>query len=136
LCNIGRLLRIPYFSGQDGDDLENEEWKALRAARRVITKEDKELAASHTMARMAGSKDSCEEPTSKVRVREITTAWINKIKAGYGGRVIRRTVESLRFDGKKINDSLPPYKMIIVPVHLNDDEHLVIDKDMDSLAGK
>ncbi|KAG1720207.1 hypothetical protein EDB19DRAFT_1836093 [Suillus lakei] len=74
LCNIGRLLHIPYFSRQDGDDLENKEWKALCAACHVITKEDKELTASHTIARMAGSKDSCEEPMSKVHMWEIMTA--------------------------------------------------------------
>ncbi|KAG1727539.1 P-loop containing nucleoside triphosphate hydrolase protein [Suillus lakei] len=136
LCNIGRLLRVPYFTGHNGDDLENEEWKALRAARRVISKEDKELAARHTIQRMAGSKENHQEPESKARVRAITTAWIMKIKLGYNGRVIRRTVESQRFDGKKINDSLPPYKMIIVPVHLDDDEMFVIDKDIDSLAGR
>lgn len=115
--------------------MEKEQWKALRAARRVISKKDKELAARQTIQRMAGSKDSHIEPESKSRTKAITTAWINRIKCGYSNRIIRRTVESLRFDGKKINDSLPPYKMIIVPVYLTDEEHVIIDKGIDSLAG-
>lgn len=115
--------------------MEKEQWKALRAARRVISKKDKELAARQTIERMAGAKDSLIEPESKSRTKAITTTWINRIKCGYSNRIIRRTVESLRFDGKKINDTLPPYKMIIVPVYLTADEHVIIDKGIDSLAG-
>jgi hypothetical protein len=32
LCNLGRLVHIPYFVGRDGDDREKEHWKKLRAA--------------------------------------------------------------------------------------------------------
>ncbi|KAG1905166.1 P-loop containing nucleoside triphosphate hydrolase protein [Suillus fuscotomentosus] len=136
LCNIGRVLRIPHFTGTEGDDFENNHWKALGAARRVITKEDKELAAKHTIQRLAGSKAEYNEPASKTRVRQLTTVWIKQIKRGFSNRVIRRTVESLRFDGKRINDSLPPYLMVFFPVHLTDPELDIVETGMDSLAGK
>ncbi|KAG2136443.1 hypothetical protein DEU56DRAFT_756348 [Suillus clintonianus] len=135
LCNIGRLLRIPYFTGKGGDEQETIHWKKLLAARRLITKDDQELAASQTIQRLTGSKSTHDEPASKIRVRQLTASWITQIKRGFAGRVIRRTVESRRFDGKKINDSLPPYKMIIVPVHMNESELSVIEKGMKSLAG-
>ncbi|KAG2063203.1 hypothetical protein BDR04DRAFT_1164116, partial [Suillus decipiens] len=135
LCNIGRLLRMPYFVGKSGDEHEELHWKQLRAARRGISKEDTELAASYTIQRLAGSKDEYDEPESKARVRQVTSSWIANIRSGFAGRVIRRTVDSLRFDGKKINDSLPPYKMMIVPVNLTDDELQVHENGMKSLAG-
>ncbi|KAG1848219.1 hypothetical protein C8R48DRAFT_677411, partial [Suillus tomentosus] len=135
LCNIGRVLRIPHFTGTEGDDFENNHWKALGAARRVITKEDKELAAKHTIQRLAGSKAEYNEPASKTRVRQLTTVWIKQIKRRFSNRVIRRTVESLRFDGKRINDSLPPYLMVFFPVHLTDPELDIVETGMDSLAG-
>ncbi|KAG2059837.1 hypothetical protein BDR06DRAFT_1002927 [Suillus hirtellus] len=55
------------------------------------------------------------------------------------GRVLRIphfTVESLRFDGKRINDSLPLYLMVFFPVHLTDDKLEIAQTGMDSLAGK
>ncbi|KAG2339626.1 hypothetical protein BDR05DRAFT_950966 [Suillus weaverae] len=78
----------------------------------IISKEEKELIAHHTIEGMASSK-------------AIMTAWINDIKYGYDNNILC----------KKINNSLPPYKMIIVPVYLNDDKHVIIDKDIGSLAG-
>lgn len=108
----------------------------MGAARRVITKEDKELAAHHTIQRLAGSKAEYEEPTSKSRVRQLTTVWIKQIKRRFSNRVIRRTVQSLRFDGKRINDSLPPYLMVFFPVNLPDPELRIAQSGIDSLAGK
>jgi hypothetical protein len=61
--------------------------------------------------------------------------WVGEIKKYFAGRVIRRTVDSKRYDGKKINDTLPPYKMIIVPVHLYDDEQAIISEVMAQITG-
>ncbi|KAJ8581744.1 hypothetical protein M405DRAFT_846837 [Rhizopogon salebrosus TDB-379] len=135
LCNIGRLLRIPSLIGEDGDKHENDHWKALQAARRMITKEDKDMAASHTVASLAGTSTNYEEPESRRRTREVTMDWINKIKGCYQGRVIRRTVNSKRYDGKIINDSLPPYNMVIVPIHYSDNEQTIISEVMAQITG-
>lgn len=134
---MGRLARIPYFCGKDGDERESEAWKKLRQVRRTITAEDKQVAGQHTMSVLAGNSTSTEyeEPESKQHVRAVTSEWIAKIKAGYGRRVIRRTVESQRHDGKKINDTLPPYKMNIAPVELTADESTIIDEVMDRITG-
>ncbi|KAG2136436.1 hypothetical protein DEU56DRAFT_756342 [Suillus clintonianus] len=136
LCNIGRLLRIPGLMGFAADDREAMHWKKLLAARRVMTQDDKEVAASHTVKRLAGSKSQLDEPISKIRVRQLTSNWIAQIRKAFAGRVIRRTVDSRRFDGTKINDSLPPYKMMIVPVSMDAAELAVLESGMKSLASK
>ncbi|KAG2111479.1 hypothetical protein DEU56DRAFT_919984 [Suillus clintonianus] len=123
LCNLGRLARIPYFMGKLGDDRDKEHLKQLRAARRSMTHEDKIDAAAHTVRLLAaGSKSHDDEPEARIRIRTATTNWVTNIKRGYRGRVIRRTVESITFDGKKINDTLIPYKMVMVPVQLSKKE--------------
>ncbi|KAG2122464.1 P-loop containing nucleoside triphosphate hydrolase protein [Suillus bovinus] len=122
LCNIGRLARIQHFMGKEGDARDKDHIKQLRAARRAMTQEDKNDAAAHTIRLMAGEPTDDEEPEARLRIRKVTSAWITNIKRGYAGRVIRRTVDSKTFDNKKINDTLTPYKMIIVPVHLDDTE--------------
>jgi hypothetical protein len=122
LCNIGRLARIPYFTGHEGDDRDKEHMKLLRAARRAMTQDDKNEAAEHTVRLMAGGSTDHKEPEARLRIRKATSAWIANIRRGFNGRVIRRTVESKTFDNKKINDTLTPYKMIVVPVHLDESE--------------
>ncbi|KAG1787609.1 uncharacterized protein HD556DRAFT_1312644 [Suillus plorans] len=70
-------------------------------------------------------KSVYEEPSSKTWVWKLTTIWIRKIKY------------SLWFDSRRINDSLPPYIiMVIFLVHLPDPEHQIAQSGMDSLAGR
>ncbi|KAG1784565.1 P-loop containing nucleoside triphosphate hydrolase protein [Suillus plorans] len=140
LCNLGRLAGIPYFCGHQGDDREKEHWKLLRAARRAISRQDKEEAATHTIKILAGGATTAttqyEESASTARARDVTRKWISDIKQGYNGRVIRRTVESKTHDGKKINDTLPPYLMIIAPVHMKGDEMENINDGLDHISNK
>jgi hypothetical protein len=108
-----------------------EEWKALFAARCGITRGDTELPTAGP-----GTNDQCNDHRLRSCVQEITTAWINKIRLAYNGRVIRRTVESWRYDGKTIDDSWPPYKMVTVPVYLSAEEYKTIDDDMLVMGGR
>ncbi|KAG1811732.1 uncharacterized protein BJ212DRAFT_1301773 [Suillus subaureus] len=115
LCNIAYLLCIQYFISSLGDKREDSEWN----------KEDKELTASHTIKQLTSSKSKYEKPASKICVQELITSLISNIKAGFEGCVIC----------KKINNTLPLYKMIIVPMHMNNEELQVINMGMKSLAG-
>ncbi|KAG2131057.1 hypothetical protein DEU56DRAFT_757682 [Suillus clintonianus] len=108
LCNFGRLARIPYFMGKAGDEHDKAHVKQLRAAHRAIMKEDKSDATAHTIHLMAGGLSNTDDGP--------------EARCGYSGRVIRRTVESQTFDNRKINDTLMPYKMAILPVLLDDTE--------------
>lgn len=122
--------------GKEGDERDKEHVKQLRAARRTLTQEDKNDAAAHTVRLLAGGATSNEEePDARIRIREATTTWITHIKRGYTGRVIRRTVNSTTFDGKKINDTLIPYKMVIVPVQLNAKELEINESVMAQITG-
>lgn len=122
--------------GKQGDERDKDHVKQLRAARRTLTQEDKNDAAAHTVRLLAGGATSNEEePDARIRIREATTKWITNIKRGYKDRVIRRTVNSTTFDGKKINDTLIPYKMVIVPVQLNQKELEINDSVMAQITG-
>lgn len=137
---MGRLARIPYFCGDQGDDHEKEHWKLLQAARRAISRQDKEAAATHTIKILAGGATTAtteyEESASTARARDVTRKWIGDIKQGYSGRVIRRTVESKTHDGKKINDTLPPYQLMIVPVRMKGDEMENINDGLGHISNK
>ncbi|KAG2361110.1 P-loop containing nucleoside triphosphate hydrolase protein [Suillus spraguei] len=136
LCNVGCLARIPYFMGKSGDERDKEHVKQLRAARRTMTQEDKNDAAAHTVRLLAGgATTNDDEPEARIRIRDAMTKWINNIKCGYRGRVIRQTVDSQTFDGKKINDTLMPYKMVIVPVQLNEKELEINESVMAQIMG-
>lgn len=85
---------------------------------------------------MAGRDHGCTQvtPDSIQRVRLVHGEWIASIRASYGGRVIRRTVESKRYDGRMINDSLPPYKMVVAKLVLTERELAIIRKVLDGFS--
>lgn len=85
---------------------------------------------------MVGGDDSPTQvvPDSIHRVRAVYSEWIDSIHASYIDRVIRRTVESKRYDGRKINDSLPPYKMVVAKLALTENELAVIRKVLDGFS--
>lgn len=136
LCNLGRLLRISQFCGRDGDERQNEFIKKTRSARRGITRQDKAISAEKTVATMVGGDDRPTQvvPDSIQRVRAVYSDWIDSIRACYGDRVIRRTVESKRYDGRLINDSLPPYKTVVAKLVLTEGELTVIRKVLDGFS--
>ncbi|KAH0834614.1 P-loop containing nucleoside triphosphate hydrolase protein [Lanmaoa asiatica] len=136
LCNLGRLLRIPQFCGRGGDERENEFVKKIRSARRGISRQDKVVSAEKAVATMVGGGDRPIQvvPDSIQRVRAAYREWIGSIRVCYGNNVIRRTVESKRYDGRMINDSLPPYKMVVGRLVLTEGELIVIRKVLDGFS--
>ncbi|KAH0826063.1 hypothetical protein J3R83DRAFT_5787 [Lanmaoa asiatica] len=136
LCNLGRLLRIPQFCGRGGDERENEFVKKIRSARRGISRQDKVVSAEKAVATMVGGGDRPIQvvPDSIQRVRAAYREWIGSIRVCYGDNVIRRTVESKRYDGRMINDSLPPYKMVVGRLVLTEGELIVIRKVLDGFS--
>lgn len=112
--------------------------KKIRSARRGITRQDKAISAEKTVAIMVGGHGH-DRPTEVVpnsihRVRAVNSEWIDSIRARYADRVIRRTVESKRYDGRKINDSLPPYKMVVARLALTERELAVIRRVLDGFS--
>lgn len=73
-------------------------------------------------------------PDSIRKVREVYSEWIDSIRTCYGDRVIRRTVESRRYDGGMINDSLPPYKLVVAKLVLTERELAIIRKVLDGFS--
>ena len=85
---------------------------------------------------MVGKDNSYHQaiPHSVQRVRAVHTEWIESIRISYNGRIIRRTVESKRYDGRMINDSLPPYKMVVAKLALTERELTVIRNVLDGFS--
>lgn len=110
--------------------------KKIRSARRGITRQDKAISAEKTVATMVGRDDRRAQviPDSIQRVHSVHGEWIDSIRTCYSGRVIRRTVESKRYDGRMINDSLPPYKMIVAKLVLTESELMIIRKVLDGFS--
>lgn len=110
--------------------------KKIRSARRGITRHDKAISAEKAVDSMVGRDDRHAQvvPGSIQKVREVHSEWTESIRACYGDRVIRRTVESKRYDGKKINDSLPPYKMVVAKLVLTQRELMAVRKVLDGFS--
>jgi hypothetical protein len=108
---------------KEANECNKEHIKQLCAAHYTLTQEDKNDAAAHTVHLLAGSVTSNEkEPDTRIHIREAIMIWITYIKHSYKGHVIQWTVKSTTFDRKKINDTLIPYKIVIIPVQLNEKE--------------
>lgn len=116
------MLHIPQFCDKASDERDSAFIKSIRSAHHGITCQDKAISAEKTMAAMVGKDDNYVQviPDSVQRVRVVHSEWIESIHACYSGRIICRTVEFKRYDGRMINDSLPPYKMIVAKLVLTE----------------
>lgn len=120
-----------------GDEHETGFMKKIRSVCRSITRQDKAISAEKTVATMVGSHNRpTDVPDSIHRVRAVHSEWINSIRACYADRVICRTVESKQYDGRKISDSLPPYKMVVAKLMLTEGELAVIRKVLDGFSSR
>ncbi|KAG2029489.1 hypothetical protein BDR03DRAFT_1018314 [Suillus americanus] len=124
LCNVGHLARIPYFMGKPGDECDKMHVKALHAACQTMTQEDKNDATAHTVHLLAGgahtNDDNEPEPEARICIWIATHNWISNIKCGFRG---------------KINDTLIPYKMVMVPIQLNNTELEINQSMMAQITG-
>ncbi|KIJ57836.1 hypothetical protein HYDPIDRAFT_34751, partial [Hydnomerulius pinastri MD-312] len=130
LHSLGRLARVAAFCGQSGDDDEHEHWKRLRNARRNITPEDRKVSEEHQLRKLNGETGARPFLPSMQALTNVMEHWVNDIKRRFGDRVIRRTIQSKRFDGRMINDSLPPCLTIDCPVYFDERSAAVIEEIM------
>ena len=82
---------------------------------------------------MVGRNDQYMQvvPDSIQRVGEV---YSKSIHACYGSRIVCHTVESKRYNGRIINDLLPPYKMVIAKLMLTERELTIIWKVLDGFS--
>lgn len=130
------MLHIPQFCGRNRDEHENVFVKKIRSAHCGITRQDKAISVENTVVTMVGRDDSHTQviPDSIQRVCSVHGEWINSIHMCYGGRIICHMVEFKRYNGRMINDTLPPYKMIVAKLVLTERELVVIRKVLDGFS--
>lgn len=67
-------------------------------------------------------------------LKRVYTEWVLDVKNRFNDRIIRRDLESKRWDGLKINEALPPRRVIVATCQLTEAEKAVLDAEVDSLG--
>ncbi|KAH7916920.1 hypothetical protein BV22DRAFT_1052820, partial [Leucogyrophana mollusca] len=133
ITSLFRLIREPPFLGHPGDDMDKEWSLKLQRARRGLTRDEVQQAGHLTLMKLSGKAiDTKADPLHEIR--KISGEWVLHLQGLCRHRIIRRTVNSLRFDGRQINESLPPHKIIIARSVLEDDEQLIVDTAMEEVV--
>lgn len=99
--------------------------RAKREDDKVLT--EKEGDARDALHRMVqGRKDEGQKDVDK-NFRKMNATWMTVIRAKFEGFVIRRTVQSLDYEGKPIS-GLGPYEEHICVLNLHDHEYAALEK--------
>jgi len=99
------MLNIRHFTALECQQEEREDMKVLRRIRAKRTAADKQADLDRAAAALRG-----EVVTESNSARELRAAGIRiarRYREYMGNRIIRRSVTSLNYDGKPINDLIP-----------------------------
>jgi hypothetical protein len=132
LINIGRILRLEWCCGEQGRKLELDFNRRLRSAQRDITKEDKQESALAT-ANAFKANGAVEDVGLSLRhtaVKAVRYEMVRFMQKRMGHIMIRRTLQSTRWDGTKINPNLPDKSVFNFLVHLTEEEHVVLNGEL------
>jgi hypothetical protein len=130
--NLARILRLPSFLGRDGDDRDRQYSRRVAAERRKVSAHEQSIARLQTLQRLRGKVIPEEDP--QIGLKNILDEWVRDVHDRYLDRIIRRDLSSTRWDGKNINESLPPKRVIIATCKLSAKELAVLDGEMDELS--
>jgi len=129
---IGRIVGIPGFLLDDGQELEKEGTRLLTQMKRDMSQEDKNQMHRIEEARITGRDTSNMEDPSKV-LAAAGYSFVKKLQSLIGDCMIRRTINSKKPDGSNINDSLPPLIRLAFPVPLPDSEMNLLKGEIDKM---
>ena len=110
LAAAGRLANIPYFFSDELAQQVRDDQRDIARARREKQAEE------------IDDGDECP-------VRQLQQSISLRFQEKFEGRVIRRTAQSLDFEGKQLIN-LPEMKIIHAPVRLTDREIEIIEQDV------
>lgn len=128
------MIGLRKYWGHPGDEFVKEQGKRITAARRRITKEDKAEAYERNVQKMRGVAVEGEDPM--LPVRQALYEWVKVLQKDFAGRIIRRTIHSKKYDGRRINDKLPDYNEILALCILNDAEQERLASELKSLKNR
>lgn len=115
---MGRLIGIPYFLSRQAHDDEKADAAKLRKAKKE-----------------ASEMDDDEFPSHNNDIRRIHVNASLRMQKQFGGQIIRRTTQSVDWEGRNLLD-LPPIKRIKAVVQLTEREMSIINKLAESAKEK
>lgn len=104
--------------GKAGDEFEKEHHRQIMLEKRRLTSEEKEKSLALRQDLLLGKEfDDLHDPNRRVRYYLLSS--VIQMKEFCQGHVIRRTLDSCKYDGSPINDQLPPFKTTVLSCHLS-----------------
>ena len=136
LLNIGRILRIPECSDGEGRAMEVEFNRRLRGTQRQITSEDKQESSSllTNALRTGSSVEGIGLSPRQMAVKAVRYEMVKSLQSILGPLMIRRTVQSKRWDDSKINPNLPDKSVSNFCVRLTEDEHVLLNGELGTVG--
>jgi len=107
---MGRLIGVPYFFSAEAFDDDKADTAALRKAKKEASEE----------------MDEDDIVANSPRVRRVQIESSLRMQAHFEGRIIRRTTESVDWQGNRLLN-LPPITRIKAVVKLTDREMVIIN---------
>lgn len=132
LVSIGRILRIPECSDTAGHELDRKFTRETRNAQRAVTQEDKEESARLLTAALRSNANMKDSGLSRGHqgVKAVRYGMVKEMQKYLGRSIIRRTLQSTKWDGSKINPNLPDKSIANFCVKLTDDEMVVLNGEL------
>lgn len=134
VINLGRLIGIPQFLGQVGQDFERVANQEIERAKRKITQDDRNRRIDLMTASLSSGNAPGESTGPIEQHRAVKYSVVKKIQDAFQGSLIRRTTASLRYDGTPINSDLTPCIEHIIAVTLPTLEKKLMDRQVAQLT--
>jgi len=119
---------MPSFLGHAGDERDHEFMRKVASERRKLSADDQMIARRQTLQRIRGETVSEADPQRDLK--HVYNEWVLDVQSRFEDRIIRRDLQSTRWDGVTINQSLPPKQVIVATCKLNEKEMEVLDDEI------
>lgn len=105
VINMARIIGVPALCGSEGMDFEREQMKMITRAKAQISIEDRAIGRTLHEKKLL-RQDIANEHDPSATVNAVAYQVVKKIQTILDGHLIRRTIQSKRWDGKCINENL------------------------------
>ena len=118
MLSLLRIANIPQTTGKAGDDFEREHNRQIQIEKRRVTPEEKAEGFAMRQGMFLGKEfDDLQDPNRRVRFCLLKD--VIALKKFSEGSIIRRTLDSVKYDGSPLNHQLLPYKTIVIGCKLS-----------------
>ena len=129
--NLARIIRLPAFLGHTADERDSDFSRKVAAEWRKLSTEAQITSHQQTVQRIQGETVLEEDPQRDLK--QVNMEWVLDVKSRFQDRLIRQDLNSLRWDGARINESLPPKRIIAATCRLDEKEMKMLDRGLDKL---